>query len=946
MGIRGLASVVSLSLALLLASCGGGSGRSGTDVVVSGVGPSAQILRGETAVFTMTVANEGDGPATDVTVRNQLAYPLVLDSITCEATGGAVCPSTSTTAPMAIPSLPSGAQLTFTVTTHLASGGGTGAVQVSNTMSASFSADVSTGNNSATATATAFFSTADVVVTGVGPQGVVPGGGTAQFLMTVANNGPDTATHLSIDNNVQGPLTLTGIVCTAVGNAVCPTTIGFKTAVDELPAGSALQFTVSAVATPPRGAAAPFANKMLVTLDNDSDTSNNSFIAEGSAYTAQSGVFVTGVGPTATVAAGTATSFTMTVENSGPDAATNVRIVDSVDSQLVYTGMSCQASGAAVCPDAPGQLMDVPSIPAGGSLVFSVGAVVKSGFNGTVRNTMTATPDNDSNRSDNSAVASGTTVAQDLTVTASAASGTVPGGAVTSFTMTVLNKGPGTATDIAITDTASAGLTLGSIGCAATGGAVCPVSMGPAMTAPSMPVNSTLVFTVQATVAAGSSGALSNTLTASVPGESRPVDNSATATINALSADLGVSQTGAQTVAGGSSAVFTAVVANPGPNIASNITVTQTLSPSGYMATVACAPSSGAACPGTLGTSMTIPSLHAGDYLVLTYTVPVEASKRDAITSTVQIAAAGDTNASNNTALVTTQAVNASSGLYTAFAADGHQYDLNVDFDAGSYTLQGNGQVLTRSFTTSGSDFVVSGSARFRLSTDLIVGGDTLGGSTVTPYIAVRSFATNLQSGGFNIASRNILASGPATHVGTLTVNGNTLAICQIDGSITRASNCGTALKSYTLSGPSGNAFTAVGTTDPNDRFTFVIARIGALRVLLTADKAADGTPQLRIGLPDGSGLADVSVAGASTTGDWVTMALTGGASTYGFTGLSGTSDTASLIAAPTGGPFNLRQGTRASNGQKIDVLQALPFMITVGDPTGTDSGLMQLGIQ
>src|SRR4051812_37211974 len=65
----GLATLAALGFSMLLAACGGGSGRSGTDLVVSGVGPSTQLNGGDSATFVMTVSNLGDFAASNVVVR-------------------------------------------------------------------------------------------------------------------------------------------------------------------------------------------------------------------------------------------------------------------------------------------------------------------------------------------------------------------------------------------------------------------------------------------------------------------------------------------------------------------------------------------------------------------------------------------------------------------------------------------------------------------------------------------------------------------------------------------------------------------------------------------------------------------------------------------------------------------------------------------------------------
>ena len=59
---------------LLLSACGGGSGRQGTDIVVSGSGPTEQVAGGDTVLVTMTVSNAGPGDAGSMRINLSLIH--------------------------------------------------------------------------------------------------------------------------------------------------------------------------------------------------------------------------------------------------------------------------------------------------------------------------------------------------------------------------------------------------------------------------------------------------------------------------------------------------------------------------------------------------------------------------------------------------------------------------------------------------------------------------------------------------------------------------------------------------------------------------------------------------------------------------------------------------------------------------------------------------------
>ena len=398
MRTRVMAWVAMVICTLSLVACGGGSGRLGTDIVVTGVGPAAAVAGGETFVATMTVRNAGSGDAGTTRLNSLVGNQLALTALTCTASGGAVCPQTLGPS-MTVDDIPAGGSLSFEVTLQAAANAsGT----VSYTLTVQLERDTQTLNNQATVTASAYSASSNLVVAGSGPGGTVTGGATAQFLMTVTNTGPDAATNVRIDNDVGSGLTLTSIACTSTGGAVCPGT-GATMFASSVPAGGTLTFEVrAAIGQAVNGFVS---NKLSVVADNDAVRSDNSFSASASVVTPRSGVFVTGTGPGAAVTGDSAAVFIMQVGNAGPDAATSLTFVNQVGSNLSLTGVSCAAAGGAVCPSSTGPVMSVASLPAGATLTFSVNTLVAAQVNGAMVNTFSVTAANDSDRTDNSATA-------------------------------------------------------------------------------------------------------------------------------------------------------------------------------------------------------------------------------------------------------------------------------------------------------------------------------------------------------------------------------------------------------------------------------------------------------------------------------------------------------------------------------------------------------------
>jgi uncharacterized repeat protein (TIGR01451 family) len=966
MTFRGSVSTATLGFALLIAGCGGGSGRSGTDLVVTGVGPSAQLNGGDLAVFVMTITNAGQYTADNLSIRNstiQISQPTL--AISCTASGGAVCPSVTGTT-MTAPSMPAGASLVFQVSgnTNVGASG-----TISDIMSVqSDTNEVDANNNTATVNGSVVSN--DVSVTGTAPAGPLVDG-PATFTMVVTNAGPNTAVNVGLVTTASTNVTVVPaeIVCVPTLGATAPTLQADNITLlsPSIPINGVLTCTVPVtVAQATNGFA-------LVTLTatalGDSRTSNNAGTASVQA------TLVNDLGVTGSAAlVNDLATFTMVVSNAGPSTATSVVITNTLGANLTYAGpITCVSSVGAAPPALQSSTPTVitllaASIQVGETLTCSVQAAVPLGTNGFVTNRMVLSSTDDPKTANNDSGPIGVSAAltNNVSVVAEAAVGSVPGGGTTTFKFDLSNAGPSTAFNVALTNTLSSNLSFtGPVTCTNNGNSVPPAPFtisGSTATglAPSILVGETLVCSVPVMVTVGTNGTVASTFVATSAFDTLNLNNTATASTLAASADLGVSQTAPATVAAGSPTTFTATVANPrGGGTATNLRIewVPTVPPgtSTAFATPTCVATGGALCPDVLGPSMTVPSLLTGASLIFTFVANTNSLDRGVISSTVSVSADGDPNPANNLATTSSSVVDSRNGTYSVFAADGRSYSLSIDFDAASYAMSGNGQTAQRSFAPPvGGDYVVSGNARFRLAQDLIVGGHDFGNGVVLPFVAARSFVTSVAqiAGSYDLATRNVPASGtPTTHAGTALVNGNTLSVCQSDtAQVVVVRNCDPAsLKTYSLS-VSGNGFTGISGT--GETFFFNVANTGAAKLLLSAGPVPDGTSQqFRIGLVDSSGGLTYGppVLGPSTTGDWVTITLTNAnPPTYAARG-STTADSASLTAINSGGPFSMVTGPSATFSASIYVMQASPLVVVVGSSgfggSTAASGLLQIAL-
>jgi uncharacterized repeat protein (TIGR01451 family) len=282
-----------------------------------------------------------------------------------------------------------------------------------------------------------------------------------------------------------------------------------------------------------------------------------------------------------TVLAGQTSTFSLTVTNDGPSAATDVVVEDPLDARLQlvaaeWPGGAC--TGTVSCA--------LGTIEPGGSVTVSVEVVAAAaGPAGTLVNTATvaaATPDPDV--TDNEAAASLTIVrAADLSLAQTITPDAPVAGAPVTYTLTALNDGPGPATGVEVTDPLPAELIVTDIH-SAPAASLCEIAGGVLRCRfDGLDSGATATVTIVGALPRDATGTLANT--ASVGAEEEdpdPGDNAATVErpIGPPApepADLSVVKTGPATAAAGGGLSWGIDVANAGPGPATGVVVTDVL---------------------------------------------------------------------------------------------------------------------------------------------------------------------------------------------------------------------------------------------------------------------------------------------------------------------------------------------------------------------------------
>ncbi|MEK8019652.1 MAG: DUF11 domain-containing protein, partial [Candidatus Parabeggiatoa sp.] len=574
------------------------------DLSITQTESSDPVFTGAALSYTLTVNNAGPNPASTVEVTDSLPSGVVFGSATDTDW---TCNESSGTVTCTLPSLNVGAANPITI--NVTAPGSAGSLTNTATISAT-TADSDTSNNNTSETTTVnVLPQADLSITQTESSDPVFTGAALSYTLIVNNAGPDSATDVQVTDTlpsgvVFGSATGTDWTCNeATGTVTCT--------LASLNVGAANPITINLTAP---GTAGNITNTATISATTtDPDTSNNN-VSENTTVNVlpQADLSITQSESTDPVFTGAALSYTLIVNNAGPDSATDVQVTNTLPSNVVFSSASgtdwtCNESAATVT-------CTIASLNTGAANPITIN-LIAPGTAGSLTNTATITattadPDTSNNNVSESTTVNTASSQADLSITQTDSSDPISTSDSFSYTLTVNNAGPATANDVQVIDTLPSNVTFGSASgtdwtCNQTAGTVTctlaslntgaanPITIN--LTAPGTAGNLTNTATVSATTADPdtSNNNVSESTTVNIPvlppeepaePEPDPVPPPApppTTSTSSSTADLSIAKTdSSDPVKTGQSFSYVLTVSNAGPNTASDLEVIDTL-PSG-----------------------------------------------------------------------------------------------------------------------------------------------------------------------------------------------------------------------------------------------------------------------------------------------------------------------------------------------------------------------------
>jgi uncharacterized repeat protein (TIGR01451 family) len=582
---------------------------------------------GGTVRYTVVLTNDGPDRATNVQVNHVL--PAGVTFVSSSSTRGVYVHHTGV---WALAEIADGASETLTITARIDAGTDGSRIVDSARVAYLDQADLNPRNDSSDVSLTVrgiervdgeitppdgLFraGNADLGVVKTVDVAVPAEGDTVSFTVALTNNGPDTANNIQVNDLV--PTGLTYLSSSVTAGVYIPGS-GIWV-LSSLANGAADTLTINVTVDSGTGATTITNTATIVALDEtDSNSSNDSDSASVTVQGADLAV-------TKTVNndfpnEGETITYTVVLDNNGPNTATNVQVTDLLPGGLTFSSSSqtqgTYASGTGIWV--------VGTVSASGSATLTLNATVDAGTGGsTIVNTasVTASDQADNVTGNNSDSDSLTVQTLDLAVTKSVDDSFPNEGDTVDYTVVLTNNGPDAATNVEVTDALPTGVTY--VSSSATQGTY---SSGTGIwSVPGLANGASDTLTISASVDTATGGSTivnTATLTDSDQADSNSGNDSDTASLTVQSVDLAVVKTVDDAAPSeGGTIDYTVVVTNNGPDAATTVEVTDVL-PTGVTYSSSSA-TQGSYASGTGIWSVGTVANAASDTLTITATVDV-----------------------------------------------------------------------------------------------------------------------------------------------------------------------------------------------------------------------------------------------------------------------------------------------------------------------------------
>jgi uncharacterized repeat protein (TIGR01451 family) len=539
--------------------------------------PPGPVLPGAVVTVELVVTNNGPSTAVNATLNDD--FPVGFD-VTAVDAGCVEAPANEINCSFG--NIASGDAIVVTVTATVTSAGNE---TLENAVTVDSDTDDPVPSNNTDSDRLTITPSADLSITKTADPVDPAVGDAVAYTIEISNAGPSDATGVSMSDDLPAGVTFVSAPgCNEAGGVVTCAPAG-----GTLANGATATFTINVTVN---ASAAGQSLGNTATIDPGSDphdpdpTNNTSTSTVTVQPRADLAIVKTAGDPTPAIDADN--TYELTVTNNGPNAAQNVAIDDPIPAGMTFVSASqgCVLAGTNVhC--------EIGTLGSGDSVTRTITLRAGPSLHGQVINNTASvtstTPDpTPGNNDDDASVTVGERV--DLSILKEVTPANVPEGSQATYTLTVTNDGPSTATGVTLTDPLAPGLEF--------------VSANPSQGTCNAPGG--VVTCDLGSIASGASASVAIVVRATGPAASVPIENTANVTANepeqrtgdnTAAAGLGVSAAPAAAararlslvkrasrtrVRAGQTVTFRLTLRNHGPNAALDVEVCDPL-PAGLL---------------------------------------------------------------------------------------------------------------------------------------------------------------------------------------------------------------------------------------------------------------------------------------------------------------------------------------------------------------------------
>jgi uncharacterized repeat protein (TIGR01451 family) len=566
---------------------------SNADMAVTDSGSPNPVATNGSITYTVVVTNNGPSAADNATLVLPVPNSTTFTSLTPPAgwsclapsgggTGNAVC----TNANMAGLS-----SATFTFVVKVAAGTTNGTVITGSATVGSSVLDPILANNTATVTTIAGTSGPNLSVTNAASPKPVQAGNPITYTQVVTNTGSSAITNGTFTEATPANTTFVSITppagWTCAGFPASPCTAA------TVAAGASGTFTVIYTVNAATPAGTTITDTVTVNATNQSFGPNSATATDVVATAAQADISLATAATPATVYAGNSITYTQSITNNGPAAATGVSLTQATpanttfQSVLAPAGWTCTtpavgATGTITCTDSANlgsgtsaDIVVVLNVPS----TVTVGSI-------TATSAVSATTSDPNSANNSTTVTTSLNVTCDLAITNSGIPSPVAAGATITYTQVITNSGPSNCSTATLTEATPNASTFVSVAVVNSGGATwscsatAPVACSSASVLPGSSATVTAIYRVIAGTAGGTI-IVDTVNVASTTRDTNAGNNSATVNIpvgSGTRADLSVTNSASPNpVTAGNNITYSQSVFNAGQAAAAAPAFTETL---------------------------------------------------------------------------------------------------------------------------------------------------------------------------------------------------------------------------------------------------------------------------------------------------------------------------------------------------------------------------------